>query len=407
MRAALTIMRKEIAETMRDPLVLVISLGFPLLFFPLLFWGISQVSVLQAGIDDQAPPRVAVAGVTSPGPGGVLNALLADPAIETQGERADLTTDALDLLVTVEGAGQALYVKLSHDSTRARSTRALSWAKEQLENVERTRMSELAASAGVDTSELEPWDIKYENVRVESDRLNDLLSKVLPIFVFISLLMSIMAPAVDVFVGERERGTLETTLSAAVSRWSVLMGKTMAVVVIAMVAASGSMFAVGLTLLQMMASLTEESLSVPSVQGLQLLMMAPSVVAFATMMTAINFVLILPAQTFKQAQNMSSMVLIVGMLAVSVTVDMDPSTSGWQIWVPAVNVLNSVGLSLTGNLSLGTASLAFATNGALAVGFLAYVAHRMADERFVFGHHGPGMWANLVQRWRSRTGSSR
>jgi sodium transport system permease protein len=406
-RAALTIMRKEIAETMRDPLVLVISLGFPLLFFPLLFWGISQVSVLQAGIDDQAPPRVAVVGVASPGPGGVVTALLADPAIETQGERADLSTDALDLLVTVGGAGQALSVKLSHDSTRARSTRALSWAKEQLENVERTRMSELAASAGVDTSELEPWDIKYENVRVDSDRLNDLLSKVLPIFVFIALLMSIMAPAVDVFVGERERGTLETTLSAAVSRWSVLMGKTMAVVVIAMVAASGSMFAVGLTFLQMIASLTEESLTAPSVQGLQLLMMAPSVVAFATMMTAINFVLILPAQTFKQAQNMSSMVLIVGMLAVSVTVDMDPSTTGWQIWVPAVNVLNSVGLSLTGNLSLGTASLAFGTNGVLAVGCLAYVAHRMNDESFVFGHNGPGMWAKLVQRWRSRTGSSR
>jgi len=247
----------------------------------------------------------------------------------------------------------------------------------------------------------------WANVRVDSDRLNDLLSKVLPIFVFISLLMSIMAPAVDVFVGERERGTLETTLSAAVSRWSVLMGKTMAVVVIAMVAASGSMFAVGLTLLQMIASLTEESLSAPSIQGLQLLMMAPSVVAFATMMTAINFVIILPAQTFKQAQNMSSMVLIVGMLAVSVTVDMDPTNNGWQIWVPAVNVLNSVGLSLTGNLSLGTASLAFGTNAALAVSFLAYVSHRMADERFVFGDHGPGLWAGLVQRWRSRTGSSR
>jgi sodium transport system permease protein len=291
----------------------------------------------------------------------------------------------------------------------------LSWAKKQLEDVERARMLELAASAGVDSSDLEPWDIKYENVRVDSDRLNDLLAKVLPVFVIIALLMAIVAPAVDVFVGERERGTLETTLSAAVSRWSVLMGKTLAVVVIAMVAASGSMFAVGLTLLQMMASLTDETLAAPNIQWLQLLMMAPAVVSFAFLITAINFVLILPAETFKQAQNMSSMVLVVGMLAVSVTIDMDPTTAGWQIWVPAVNVLNSIGLSLTGNLNLSTAALAFGTNGALAGGLLAYVAHRMADEHFVFGDHGPGvfgdlgsgLWTGLVQRWRSRTRSRR
>ena len=43
MRAVLIVMKKELWETLRDPMVLIMSLGFPILFFPLLIWGTNRL----------------------------------------------------------------------------------------------------------------------------------------------------------------------------------------------------------------------------------------------------------------------------------------------------------------------------------------------------------------------------
>jgi len=47
-----------------------------------------------------------------------------------------------------------------------------------------------------------------------------------------------MYPAIDLFTGEKERGTIETLLTVPVSRWKILMGKMLVVVCSGMVAAT-------------------------------------------------------------------------------------------------------------------------------------------------------------------------
>jgi sodium transport system permease protein len=401
-RTTLTVMVKELSETLRDPLVLVMALGFPLLFFPLMIWGVTQMKMLQDGIAEATEHRIEIVGLAAPGPGGLVDALRTTPAIPGTGGVEALHADELDLLVTAQLDGSALTVELTHDSTRPRSVRALDWAEERADEARSARTAELAAGAGVEPDGLETWAIRIDNVREGQDRLIDVLAKMLPIMVFMSLILAIMAPAVDVFVGERERGTLETTLATASSRWSILLGKTLAVVGIALVAASGNFIAVGLTVLQMVATLSEKALQAPPIHWGQLGMLLPATLAFSALMVAVNFIVVLPARTFKQAQNMSSVVLIISIGAIFGQVDADSTLETWHALIPAVNLINGMTAAFRGTLDIGFAALTTVVNAGLAGLMLAFVARRMADEDYLFGTARPARWT----RWLSGLGTS-
>ncbi len=395
MKTVLVIAKKELAETLRDPLVLAMSLGFPLLFYPLLIWGVTQISMLQQGIDEKSPPRIAVMGCEAPGPGGLVDALLSEEVIPSDGDVDDLRTDDLDLLVTVKRDGQAIQIELSHDSTRTRSTHALSWAEDKLEEVRTQRIAELAAAAGITPEDLDTWTIDVENVRQDEDKVQDVMVQVMPAMGFLALLIAVMAPTVDVFIGERERGTLETTLTAAISRRSMLIGKILAVSVIAMLASFGSLFAVGLSFIQMLAGLTQEAIPPPPIYGWDLLMLAPSMLTFAALMVALNALLILPARTVKHAQNISSIFLLVGSVALIWHIDAELNPVLWHALLPIGNVLVATSMALSGTMTMAFAAVSCALNTALTALMLLYMEHKMNDEQYLFGNPKP----SLLTRW--------
>ena len=52
-----------------------------------------------------------------------------------------------------------------------------------------------------------------------------LLSKILPLVIVVMVMLGAFHPAIDITAGERERGTLETTLSAPIPRAALMAGK--------------------------------------------------------------------------------------------------------------------------------------------------------------------------------------
>src|SRR6185369_8810239 len=51
------------------------------------------------------------------------------------------------------------------------------------------------------------------------------LSRVLPLIVVVMVMLGAFHPAIDITAGERERSTLETTLSAPIDRTALMAGK--------------------------------------------------------------------------------------------------------------------------------------------------------------------------------------
>jgi sodium transport system permease protein len=120
-------------------------------------------------------------------------------------------------------------------------------------------------------------------------------------------------PAVEAAVGERERGTLETTLVCAASPSVVFAGKLACVFFIVTVATIVNCGAFLLSLWQLLNLLeVDQKLVVDVGFGTWLGVLGCSVLA-ALVLNAWEMLAVIRARDFKQAQNIASVFLIVGM----------------------------------------------------------------------------------------------
>jgi sodium transport system permease protein len=99
---------------------------------------------------------------------------------------------------------------------------------------ESARLKEL----GVDAEKLHPLVPVFQNCASDKKMIGQLAGGILP-YIFIAFgFIGCMYPAIDLFTGEKERGTIETLLTTPVSRWQILVGKMMVIVTSGMLAAS-------------------------------------------------------------------------------------------------------------------------------------------------------------------------
>jgi sodium transport system permease protein len=74
-----------------------------------------------------------------------------------------------------------------------------------------------------------PWPIKKVDVAPPAKKAAEFLSKFLPYMILLLCLQSAMYPAMDLTAGEKERSTIETLLVNPVSRVDIVLGKYIAV----------------------------------------------------------------------------------------------------------------------------------------------------------------------------------
>lgn len=386
---ARVVLRKELRETLRDPLVLVNAFAFPFILLPLILWGTTQFALLQAGAAEQDPPRVALAE-TDALPDGLRDALLAEPV-----ERADdpgaadvdraLRAGELDARVRFARDGDAWTLHIAHDSTRQRSVRARRLLVERVGERGEIRLAELAAERGLEPAKVAPRPIEIEDISKADERWSELLSEMLPVIIFAALMMAVIFPAVDTVAGERERGTVETTLVTAIHPAQVALGKIAAVVFIGLCAMTGNALAVGLTVVQFMITLGAGDVGALGFSATSILLAAPALLAATVALVAATVVAVLPTQSFKEGQQRASYVLIAGMVA-AVIAQRDPAPLDA---IGALNPLTSpVALirdAIRGTLEVTPALIALATHVACAIALLAFAARKLRDESYLLG----------------------
>lgn len=391
LRIARTVFRKELRETLRDPLVLINAVGFPLLLLPLILWGATQFALLQAGVAERAPPRVALVGDA---PAALIETLLAEPV-----ERVDPPTEpaadalrsgALDAVVAITRDGEATTVAIEHDSTRQRSSRARRLLAERVDTARGQRLLELAEARGLAPEELAPTPIDREDVSEDNEKWGEILGEMLPIMIFTALLMAVVFPAVDTVAGERERGTVETTLVTAIDPVQVALGKVATVVAIGFLAMAGNAVAVGLTVVQFLLTLKEGSADALQLSASSLGLAVVPLITSTVMMVAATVVAVLPARSFKEGQQRASWVLIGGIgaafyaqrsaEALDLMGALNPLTSPMMVLRDAVR----------GTLSAAPAFTAAAMQLAVAMILLAWAARKLRDETYLLGGPAAG-----------------
>lgn len=404
-RLIAAVIAKELREVLREPHVLIFSIGFPLVFYPLLLWGTFEGMTLLSGWRERAPPRVAMVGPAD------LVAALSEPPVEvkdsalTADPEAAFAADEVDAVVVATEQGLGLDVSIWTRSTSPRSDRAGEIIEDRLDALREDRVVKLAAWSMIPPAELQPWEVVARDDSDPTKLLGYMLSLGLPTIVVINLMMAALYPAVDVVVGERERGTLETTLTVPSPRWTLGLGKIAAVFCVTMASATGSFLAAALTLGQVILSFSKRGASEHALLPLtpaSLALSGLSMVSVALLVSAVFVTLSLPAKTFKSASAIVGNAVVPAMFLVLLAARPKAELTLAMALTPLANTTMTLRAALSGDGGLGLMALGSGVNLILAVLAITAAALWLNQPGVLLDGGLPPALARLVSRFRRK-----
>ncbi len=345
--------KKEIIEFIRDWRTIVALVLIPLLLFPLLFIAFPVVMQNEAAelnqktvdiliqsndIDDSLVDLIEnqTAMVAVLPLDGNLSTLS-----DAENDTEELRNLEYDAILRIELRNDTWYYAILHLSTSEQSNEARSRILDVLIDWEDDLRTQRIESAGLDVeSTLDPlqWDgpISNADVATKGEQAGMLLSLFIPFVLAIWTASAAVQPAIDMTVGERERGTLESLLSLPLTRTELLLGKWLAVV---------SITAVGVTLqigglLFGIAYLASDFIDVPSLSFAAIVLLALAVGFYGTMIVALYLALAMRSKSVKEAGSVLTPITLAMIMPILLTqfINLDDVEMFW-FGVPFVNVL--------------------------------------------------------------------
>ena len=374
------IFKKELKDTLRDRRTIIMMLVIPVLIFPIILNVFVSVS---ASYTKEAAEKTVYIGYAGNDENYLVEKLEALPPSygkkelikysDTSSMKADVQSDSLQFALKIdpqfdakmekqEPANVGVYYNASEMGMKERAER-------YLETIEEIALQERYLDMNLKQSELQPLTIKYDNVASEKEVLGKLAGGILP-YIFIAFgFIGCMYPAIDLFTGEKERGTLETLLTTPVQRWQILFGKMGVVVLSGLLAAScallGLFFSIEVLNIVEEPKLLEIIHSILTAEFVVMLygLLIPLTVFFAGVMVPVAVY----AKSFKEAQSIITPLNIIMVLPAMVGffpgVELNTITAA----IPVVNVVLATKELIAGTLDWGLLGISFAVMISLAI----------------------------------------
>lgn len=367
------IFKKELKDTVRDRRTMLMMLVIPLLLFPVLINIVLGVSTSYADSAESKVLKIGVIGDTSDylvqklaqipesfGPKKII-AYYGD-SLKLQNDQKDGKLDLIlwydSRLETQLEAQEKSWIIWAFDKTNlGYADRAKSYTQ-IIETTERFKRYE---ALNIDEQKLIPFDVIYENTASDQQMLGELAGGFLP-YIFIAFgFMGCMYPAIDLFTGEKERGTIETLLTTPVHRWKILVGKMLVVVLSGLMASFSALIGLffSIQFLDMIPDPTLVSvitgMLTPSFIVKLFFLLLPLTVFFAGIMVPISVY----TKTFKEAQSiiapMNILVILPAMIGLFPGVELNIATA----CVPILNIVLTTKSLIAGNIDYFLLTITF------------------------------------------------
>ncbi|MGV3630785.1 MAG: ABC transporter permease [Bacteroidota bacterium] len=368
-----TIFKKELKDTLRDRRTIIMMVVIPILVFPVIMTVFVKIST---SFTEEAMTKAVNIGIVNEDKSNTfVNAFNEIP--EAVGKRnliffkdsseliKRVNEDSIQFGITVPAnysqvsdSTKNVELKVFHNATNMgmeeRAEMFLGFIDQQIKT---RRYQQLH----INEQQLKPMQVNYQNVASDKETFGKLAGGFLP-YLFIAFgFMGCMYPAIDLFTGEKERGTLETLLTTPVSRWQVLIGKMGVVVLSGLLAASFTMLGIFLTI-EVFDIIKEPRLLeiihqilTPKFILMFYLILIPLIVFFAGVMIPIAVY----AKTFKEAQSiiapMNAIIVLPAMVGFFPGIELNIKTA----CIPIINVVLATKELIAGTLELPMLALSF------------------------------------------------
>jgi sodium transport system permease protein len=254
--------RKEMIDLLRDKRTLFGMILLPILLYPLLLIGLTQILAEQIGQIERQEFLVAIAGWGDfP---ELADALLRKGESHWRVERAERSrTEELrrrlaagELHVVIEvpaGAGQDVdaggraALRVAYNGANEDSLAAWRRLQPVLERLRRDLVERRLRAAALDPAALDPLRVEGEDQATATQRGAFHLGRFLCVMLVVMAATGAFYPAVDMASGEKERGTMQTLLVSPAFRSEIVLGKYFAVLTVCLVTALLNLASMGLT----------------------------------------------------------------------------------------------------------------------------------------------------------------
>ncbi len=314
------VFRKEVLDLLRDRKTWIGTLVIPIVVIPLVFFVLGTAI---SGVEREAKAYIPIAvqgGVDHP----LVRQLEAAPGVK----RID-TADPLAALKAAEvraviqippdfdrrlQSGQTADVHVLYDKSNQKSEYARDVIDDAVTAYEQRVVEQRLRAAGLSSDTVHPIQAVYESVASQEKVAGGLLSAIIPLMLILSLVSGGIPAATDLVAGEKERGTMESLVSAPVSAGSLLTAKLLAVMVMNSASAIASL--ISLSLVFSFAPPGEDGavFTLGFLRPASVVMLAVMFLLLAAMFAGLEITVSTLAKSFKEAQTYMSPLVLVAMV---------------------------------------------------------------------------------------------
>lgn len=410
---------KELLDTLRDRRTLFVALVLPLLLYPALLLGLTQVIGMTQRNLDREHQRILVDGadaeltallqeqrltpVAPDAAEAALRVALRNDLQALEGEQADAGRGRLraalerhelkgavlcaeDFGARIRGDRQA-EAALLFDPTDEASKVARGKVRRALQSYIDARREDLHDRYPDDLGRLRfaeaPVKVQEHEVASSAQKGAYSFAPLLGLLIVMMALTGAFYPAVDLAAGEKERGTLETLLVAPVTRREIVMGKFLAVWVIAVVTALLNLGVMAVTFSKLAGMIGSQRIAF-SLPLQAVLAVSFILVPTAALFSAIALALSSFATSYKEGQHYMTPLFVVVMPLALVAILPNVEIGYALAFVPIANVVLLVKAMLLGGEAMGPALVAFLATAGYAAGALAVAVAVFRRESVLF-----------------------
>jgi sodium transport system permease protein len=367
-----TVFKKELLDTLRDRRTLMTMLVIPMLMFPII---LSMFVSVSSYFEETAASKSIRIGLLSTSPiftqqfSEIPNEMLGNHELVFYADSTSLLKGISNKQVDIAFNVSTTYDKnlvskiptsftVFYDVTEVgMDDRAKQISSFIEKRAQEKRLSELQLTM----EKITPLKIEYVNTASPQQMIGEFGGAILP-YLFIAFgFIGCMYPAIDLFTGEKERGTIETLLTAPVQRWKILIGKMLVVILSGLTASTFALIGLWISIEFLdivkdpsILAIIHDILSPFFLMGMFGLLI-PLTVFFAGVMVPIAIY----AKSFKEAQSIITPLNIVMVLPAMVGFFPGIGLDFVTACVPVVNVVLASKELIAGTLDWGYYLISF------------------------------------------------
>lgn len=330
---------KEVKETVRDSKTLLIMTLLPIILYPLLAVGGSQIAIQQGKSIQSRTIIVNINENTSLST--FLNKKSQLKIINSDNPQKDLKNGKINAYIILEKdfenkinsdvtAKMNVYIDQANINSLSAQVKLSEYLKDYKQFILEKRMSERNINKNI----LSPIRADFKNTAPKEKVGGFYLGNILPFIIIFMTILGAFYPAIDQTAGEKERGTLETLLTTPVKKYEIITGKFLTISLFAFI--TGLLNLLSMTLsMTMFLSNDKVNFSIPwESMALIFLLLIPTTMFFVALMMLVSSL----ANSFKDAQNYLTPVYLIFGFPAMVTAFPGFSLNYQSALIPVANV---------------------------------------------------------------------